>query len=105
MSVGVSKDADAGATRRLPSSLFAIVGHTLRTVVGLFALKAVQERLPTLFSAVSSARSTGGGRGPRRAQARTGAVGAGGDVARGPDGVPIVLVEVPADHPLHRDQR
>jgi hypothetical protein len=44
MSVGVSRDADAGATRRLSSSLCAIVGHTLRTVVGLFALKVVQER-------------------------------------------------------------
>ena len=55
MSVGVSKDADAGVTRRLPSSLFAIVGHTLRTVVGLFAMKAVEERQITMLLWLSRA--------------------------------------------------
>ena len=33
------------------------------------------------------------------------AVGADGDVDRGSDGVRIVLVEIPADHPLRRDPR
>src|ERR1700722_7463237 len=53
MSVGVSKDAAAGATRRLPSPLSGVFRHTLRTVVGPSTLKAVQERHITMLLCLS----------------------------------------------------
>ena len=51
------------------------------------------------------ARPAGRLRSPDRAGADSGALGPHRDVDRGPDGIRIILVEVPAGHPLRRDLR